>query len=269
MSGQNGAQPEIERAIRAMLHEYRDNKWMVKEHWPLNEPHVRRMIRDVITRFPPNQHTRLLDVGCFNGYISFLFKQLGYQVTGTDVCELADRRDIFARAGIEFIPSNMNYPEPFPKLASRRFEIVIIAQVIEHILNHPLGLIQSLARLMRPEGMMVLTTPNPYNVMGALRMLRGHTMLWGTQEFISQAKFDGNQAISQGDIHYREYAQDELADMLTAAGLRVESSRYLGLGGSQVQSGLKRFFKNNPITRKLMAQRLFASNHYFLARKAA
>lgn len=268
MSRLNGEGEAVERAIAAMCHEYRDNKWMLDEHWPLNEPHVRMMIADVMARFPPSPSVRLLDVGCFNGYISFLFSKLGYQVTGTDVYELENRQDIFARSGIEFVLSNLNYPDPFKNLAPKQFEVVIIAQVIEHILNHPLGLIRSLVEVMRPGGIIVLTTPNPYNAMGAFRILRGRSMLWGTQEFIDQPKFDGNQAISQGDIHYREYTRDELCNMLTAAGLCLERSQYLGLGVSQAQSGVKRFVKNNAITQRLMSRRLFASNHYLLARKA-
>ncbi len=258
---------EIERAIAAMLNEYRDNEWMLNEHWPLNEPHVRLMIADVMERFPPEPNVRLLDVGCFNGYISYLFKQLGYHVTGTDICELEDRRAIFERAGIEFVSSNLNHAEPFKLLAREQFDIVIIAQVIEHILNHPLGLIRSLADVMRSGGLMILTTPNPATIMTAIRVLRGRSLLWGTNDFIDQAKIVGDRVISQGEIHYREYTSAELCRMLEGSGLRVEQSRYLGLGDSRTQSTLKKLVKNNPLTKKLTSQRLLASNHYFLARK--
>ncbi len=268
-NGVTSASAEIERAISAMLNEYRDNEWMLNEHWPLNEPHVRLMIADVSARYPPGSNVRLLDVGCFNGYISYLFKLLGYHVTGTDICELEDRRGIFERAGIEFVMANLNHDEPFRHLAPEQFDIVIIAQVIEHILNHPLGLIRSLAHIMRSGGLMILTTPNPTTVMSAIRVLRGRSMLWGTNDFIDQPKVDGGRIISQGEIHYREYTSAELRHMLEGAGLRVEQSLYLGLGDSGTQSALKRLVKNNPLTRKLTSRRLLASNHYFLARKAA
>lgn len=258
---------DTDRAIAAMLAEYRDNEWMLNEHWPLNEPHVRMMIADVVARFPPGPNVRVLDVGCFNGYISFLFKHLGYHVTGTDVCELEDRQAIFAKAGIEFEFSNLNDAEPFKLLAAERFDIVIIAQVIEHILNHPLGLIRGLADIMRPGGLMILTTPNPATIMSAIRVLRGRSLLWGTDDFIDQPKFDRDQIISKGEIHYREYTSAELRHMLEGAGLRVELSRYLALGDSRTQSRLKKMVKHNSLARKLTSRRLLASNHYFLARK--
>jgi len=265
--GGNDVANDVDRAIAAMLAEYRGNEWMLNEHWPLNEPHVRLMIADVMARFPPGPKIRLLDVGCFNGYISFLFNYLGYHVTGTDICELEDRRTIFEKAGIEFEFSNLNDREPFKHLAREQFDVVIIAQVIEHILNHPLGLIRSLADTMRPDGLMILTTPNPATIMNAIRVLRGRPLLWGTNDFIDQPKFERNEIISQGEIHYREYTSAELRHMLEGAGLRVEQSRYLGLGDSSTQSTLKKFVKHNPLSRKLTSLRLMASNHYFLARK--
>jgi 2-polyprenyl-3-methyl-5-hydroxy-6-metoxy-1,4-benzoquinol methylase len=260
-------QPDIEQAIAVMRHEYRDNDWMLNEHWPLNEPHVRLMVSDVMARFPPRPDVRLLDVGCFNGYISVIFRELGYQVTGTDVYEVESRSAIFQKLGIEFVHSNFNELRPFEHLATESFDVVIIAQVIEHILNHPLGLIQSLADLMSPGGLMILTTPNPVTVMGAVRLLKGRSLLWGTNDFIDKPKIGAGEIISQGDIHYREYTYAELLHMMAEAGLHVEKSLYLGLGNSQSQSTLKKFVKRNPLTQKLMSKRLFGSNHYLLARK--
>jgi 2-polyprenyl-3-methyl-5-hydroxy-6-metoxy-1,4-benzoquinol methylase len=261
-------QPAIERAIAAMLKEYSDNDWLVNEHWPLNEPHVRLMISDTLARFPPGLGVRLLDVGCFNGYMSVIFKQLGYHVTGTDVYELESRDAIFKKLGIEFIHANFNELHIFEQPPEEPFDIVIIAQVIEHILNHPAGLMRGLADLMRSGGMMIVTTPNPVTMMGAVRMLKGRSLLWGTTDFIDEPKIAGGQIISKGEIHYREYTSGELCHLIASARLRVEESRYLGLGNSRSQSALKNIAKNNPLVKKLMSTRLFGSNHYFLARKS-
>lgn len=261
-------QPVIERAIAAMLEVYSDNDWLVNEHWPLNEPHVRLMISDMVVRFPLGPGVRLLDVGCFNGYMSVIFKQLGYHVTGTDVYESEIRDATFKKLGIEFIHGNFNELHVFDRPPEEPFDIVIIAQVIEHILNHPAGLIRGLAELMRPGGLMIVTTPNPVTLMGAVRMLKGRSLLWGTTEFIDEPKIAGGKIISTGEIHYREYTSAEVCHLIASAGLRVEESRYLGLGNSRSQSALKNIAKNNPLVKKLMSKRLFGSNHYFLARKA-
>lgn len=261
-------QQAIERSIGAMLDEYSDNLWLVNEHWPLNEPHVRLMISDILRRFPPGPDVRLLDVGCFNGYISVIFRLLGYQVTGTDVDEIEARDEIFQKHGIEFIQANFNEVRLFNEPPDEPFDIVIIAQVIEHILNHPVGLIRGLANLMRANGMMVVTTPNPTTMMGAVRVLKGRSLLWGTNDFIDEPKIADGKIISTGEIHYREYTSAELCHLITSAGLRVEESRYLGLGNSRSQSALKNMLKSSPLVKKLMSKRLFGSNHYLLARKS-
>jgi 2-polyprenyl-3-methyl-5-hydroxy-6-metoxy-1,4-benzoquinol methylase len=263
----NGASRNVERAIAAMRLEFQGNDWLLNEYWPQNEPHIRLMIADATTSFPPDPSVRLLDVGCFNGYISYLFRHLGYDVTGTDIYELDHRNALFERAGIEFIRANMNDPSPYNHLANEPFDIVIIAQVIEHILNHPLGLIRSLAAAMRPGGLMILTTPNPANIMNAARIVKGRSMLWGTQDFMDEPKFQGGKIISEGHIHYREYTRSELCHLLTVAGLRIEKLQYLGYGKNQAEPPMKRFLKSNLLIRKLTSRRLFASNHYFLARK--
>lgn len=81
-----------ENAISMMLAEFSSNKWLTETCWPENEERVRLMINDIVTRYPPSQEVSILDVGCFNGHISFVFAGLGYRVTATDVCELEDRQ---------------------------------------------------------------------------------------------------------------------------------------------------------------------------------
>lgn len=267
MSSAASRQAPEEQAISAMLEQYRDNPWLTKVYWSTFEPHVRLMIADITKRFPPGKDVRLLDVGCYNGYMSYLFSRLGYSVTGADADDLEDRRAVFGKAGIKFVSANFNELNPFPDLEPNTFDIVIIAQVIEHILNHPLGLLRSIANVMRPGGILILTTPNPLTVMNAMRVFRGTHTLWGTRDFIDEPKIEKNQIITNADIHYREYTHAELEHMLTKAGLRVESSRFLGTGSSGNQSAFKNLIKNNRLTQKLMTKRLLSSNHYFLARK--
>lgn len=253
-----------------MLSEYSGNPWMLNEHWPLIGHHIRLAARDVMMRIPPASGARVLDVACGNGYVSVVLRQLGYDVTATDASELGDRARLFEKTGIEFVHSNLNELDPFENLPKDHFEIVVILQLIEHILNHPLGLIRSIAGIMRPGGLMVLTTPNPATVMCALRVLKGTSSLWGTSEFIDEPKIDRQkEIITRGDIHYREYTSQEISYMLSGAGLIVERSCYLGLGASRSQSKLKKALKGNLLISKLMSTRLFGSNHYFLARKPA
>jgi 2-polyprenyl-3-methyl-5-hydroxy-6-metoxy-1,4-benzoquinol methylase len=250
-----------------MLNSYRDNSWMLNEHWPLNEPHVRLMIREVLSEFVPSPAVRILDVGCFNGYISIIFRELGFSVVGTDAYSTDEYQALLARAGVSFVPANFNDLRPFPELTSNSFHVVILAQVIEHVLNYPAGLLKRLEELLVQGGILILTTPNPANVMAALRLLKGKSILWGTRDFIDQPKIDRSEVITKADIHYREYNGSEISYMIKQAGLDLETKRYLGLGITGFQSRVKRAIKRNVITRSLMSNRLFGSNHFVVARK--
>lgn len=244
-----------------------ENTWFLEQHWPLNEPHVRQMVEDISAHLPPSESHHVLDVGCFNGYISFLFRKLGYRVTGADMMEFSERRELFSANDIGFVLTNFNSLEPMPDVADGTFDAVILAQVIEHILNHPGGFVAELARVTKPGGLLIVTTPQPASLMNAWRLLRGKWSLWGTPDFIQLPKFENGEIISHPEIHYREYLSPELVDMVEAAGYEVLAARYLGLGVAKGQAGWKRLVKSNVVTRWLMTKRLFASNQFILARK--
>lgn len=256
-------------AVRELLDTMRDNPWFVENHWPLNEPHVRAMIDDVSSRLSADESHHVLDVGCFNGYISFMFRRLGYRVTGADAMDFQERTDIFAANGIGFLPTNFNSLEAMPDVEDETFDVVILAQVIEHILNHPVGFVGELARVTKPGGLIIITTPQPASFMNAWRLLRGRWSLWGTDDFMRMPKFQDGEIISHPEIHYREYLSSELVAIVESAGYEVLSARYLGLGAAEGQSAWKRFLKSNAFARWLMTQRLFASNQYVLARRRA
>lgn len=254
-------------AVKELLHTMQGNPWFVENHWPLNEPHVRAMLEDVSAHMPADQQHHVLDVGCFNGYISFLFRRLGYRVTGADAMDFPERTEIFESNDIGFVTTNFNSLEAMPDVADESYDAVILAQVIEHILNHPVGFVAELARVTRPGGLLIVTTPQPASFMNAWRLLRGRWSLWGTEDFMRMPKFKDGEIISYPEIHYREYLKSELIAIVEAAGYDVLAARYLGLGAAEGQSAWKRFLKSNAFARWLMTQRLFASNQYVLARK--
>ncbi|MPZ91959.1 MAG: methyltransferase domain-containing protein [Actinobacteria bacterium] len=55
---------------------------------------------------------------------------------------------------------------------SERFDVVVAGDVIEH-LDNPGGLIQSAQRHLRPRGLLLITTPNPWWWMHIIRAIKG------------------------------------------------------------------------------------------------
>jgi 2-polyprenyl-3-methyl-5-hydroxy-6-metoxy-1,4-benzoquinol methylase len=250
----------LDRAVAEMLEVNASNDWFIGSYWPENKPRVLRMIRDVMSRFPPG--ARILDVGCGMGYISFLFARLGYRVMATDGWRLPERDELFGRHGIAFEYGNLNQLDPFADFP-RDFDVVLMGEVIEHILNCPMDLIRSAGDAARSGALLVLTTPNPATLMNVWRLLRNKNSMWGTRDFATQPKMNGGAIIIEGDIHYREYTAQELREMTEGAGFRVLSSSYVSFGVSGAQPIWKRLVKQLTI----FDNRLLAGGHYVLAEK--
>jgi 2-polyprenyl-3-methyl-5-hydroxy-6-metoxy-1,4-benzoquinol methylase len=253
--------------VSGLLNEFRGNSWFVDQCWPENKHRVLLMLEDLVER-KPDRTASVLDVGCANGYITYLFARAGYAVTATDSWHIPERDEMFARLGVQYFPSNLNDLHPFAAIKDRSFDGVICGEVFEHILNHPLGILIDFHRILKPGGVLILTTPNPSTLMNALRVVLDRHTLWGTDVFIEKPKLKDGVVIDQGDIHYREYTTREVTHALETAGFHVDKIRYMGMGIAGKQPLLKKFLKTL-FAKTLMTKRLFASNHYFVAVKNA
>jgi 2-polyprenyl-3-methyl-5-hydroxy-6-metoxy-1,4-benzoquinol methylase len=255
----------IELAIECLLAEFSWNPWFTNTFWPENEKRVRLLLADLQSNVPRGQ--TLLDVGCYNGFMAFLGSQLGYRVTAIDAISLAERDQMFSNSGIEFLFANLNESGALASFPGDHFAAVIMGEVIEHILNHPLGLMKEVARVMQPGGLLLLTTPNPATLANAYRTVRGTHTLWGTPNFMNLPKIENARVTDIGDVHYREYRTSELARLLGESGFEIETTRYFGHGASHQQSTLKKLLKGNPLGQLVMSHRVFGANQYILARR--
>jgi SAM-dependent methyltransferase len=255
----------LDAAIREMLEYFSNNAWFVKDYWPENETRVTRLLRD-LQRWVPAP-ARVFEPGCGNGYISFLASRIGYQVAATDSWEPADREELFRRADIQSFKSNLNDLNPWPNLADGSMGAVVFGEVFEHLLNHPVGLLKQIHRVLRPGGALLLTTPNPSTLVNAVRVLLDRHSLWGTEDFACDPKFVDGEIIDKGEIHYREYLRSELRRYITLAGFQVDVSGYVGTGSPSHESMPKRLAKRLLGPAGLAESRLFANSNYVVATK--
>ena len=101
---------------------------------------------------------RLLDVGCGEGFVLSRFAKEGWRVEGID----------FSMAGVEEMNPDMapfvEQGDIFRLLEARmsrgtQYDLVWLGNVLEHVLD-PVGLMHSLRRLVRSDGVLVVTVPN-------------------------------------------------------------------------------------------------------------
>jgi 2-polyprenyl-3-methyl-5-hydroxy-6-metoxy-1,4-benzoquinol methylase len=251
----------IDRLLK--LDGFRDNPWFLEQYWPENSRRVLMMLSDARARLAP-ESSRVLDIGCGNGYVSLLFAMHGFRVTATDIWKLAERDASFKEHGVDYFQSNFNDTEPFKGIADESFQLVLLGEVFEHVLNHPLGLLREIRRVLSRKGILILTTPNPSTLVNAARILFDRYSLWGTKDFIGKAKINGNRIIHAADIHYREYTVEEVTWALKEAGFATDQVKFLGMGSSKKQPLWKRGIKIVAAD-TLMRLRPFASTSYIIA----
>lgn len=166
---------------------------------------------------------RLLDIGCWPGYLSLYFQRKGWEVSAIDL--KPDRLPLISGAGIELLAHNLNETPnlPFP---DDHFDTILFTEVFEHL--NPASfpeLFAGIARCLKPGGRLILTTPN--------RLALNKNL------FIPN-RWSEPEVDEEGHGHWKEYKLSEVIECFKNTGLKVirdeTVSFYSHLGRSN-QSG--------------------------------
>lgn len=146
---------------------------------------------------------RALDAGCGAGLLCEPLTRLGADVTGIDAAEenieAAKAHGAGAGLMIDYRCGEIG------ALGLSGFDLVCSMEVIEHVADKP-AFIAALAAAMKPEGLMVLSTPN--------RTARSRLLLVEGAERIGM--------VPRGTHHWADFVTpDELRELLESAGLAM------------------------------------------------
>jgi SAM-dependent methyltransferase len=176
----------------------------------------RRRYQDTLRLLPPGAGRRLLDVGSFPGHLSALARARGWEVVGlnnaiegggawTDFLErCAERKIMIHGCEVE--------REPFP-LPTASIDAVLFSELFEHLHLNPFHTLKEIFRVLRPGGLLLLTTPNLRRVETLSRLWHG----WGTQPPVSRVFHELFPSLLY-HRHNREYTADELVYYLALQG---------------------------------------------------
>jgi SAM-dependent methyltransferase len=187
----------------------------------------RRRYRDTLALLPEGQGRRLLDVGSFPGHLSALAQWRGWEVTGlNNDIEGAQPWVVFLKRcrerKIEILGCDVER-ERFPA-PTAAFDAVLFCELFEHLYWNPFHALKEIFRVLRPGGLLVLTTPNWRRAETLFRWLHD----WGAQPPVSRPFYALFPSLLY-HRHNREYTGSELDYYLARQGKDLYDFRLDGL----------------------------------------
>lgn len=168
-------------------------------------------------------NARCADIGCGLGFLPLLLARSGHRVVAT---EMHLDTAAFAQAhGVE-IRYYCIGAEPAP-IDPGSLQVLIFAEVLEHLKLGPLRVLRELTSLLEPGGLLLLSTPN-------IARLHHLEMLAAGENFLEPFPEDLPYGQDPTDHleHVREYSIREVVDLVEAAGLAVGQVLMTGWGES-------------------------------------
>jgi SAM-dependent methyltransferase len=132
-------------------------------------PHLHSYCISLIKRINLPERAKVLDIGAGEGAFSQRLVDEGFDVKAVDSWD-----DRF-RASAEFQHVDLN--TDFPDKWTNAFDLVVAIEVIEH-LRDPRHFISNCLKVLKPNGYLLLTSPNPENWLSRLKFLRTGYFLW-------------------------------------------------------------------------------------------
>lgn len=120
------------------------------------QPHHRYLVPVILRALGPAAGRTLLDIGCGNGALTAKMAEAGFRAAGVDSEVSGIERARGAFPGIDF--SLQDVSEPLPAELRDRFDVVVTAEVIEHLFL-PRQLFARAREALAPDGVLVVTTP--------------------------------------------------------------------------------------------------------------
>jgi 2-polyprenyl-6-hydroxyphenyl methylase/3-demethylubiquinone-9 3-methyltransferase len=167
---------------------------------PLRVAYIERQAQGVAGK-------KILDVGCGGGILAEALAHKGALVTGIDMAELSLKvaKMHLHESGLE-VDYQLSTVEDFAQQNAAQFDIVTCLEMLEHVPD-PASIIASASRLLKPDGMLCLSTLNRNPKSFALAILGAEYIL---------------RMLPRGTHEYKKFIKpSELAATLRANGMQL------------------------------------------------
>jgi SAM-dependent methyltransferase len=162
-------------------------------------------ISALLSSRPPSN---ILDLGCSSGLLAERLRSMGHRVTGVDLAELpgvVERTDAFFK-------SDLN--DRIPAEAGTDFDIVLAADVLEHLVN-PGTLMKQIQDAVSPDGTVIFCVPNMAH--------------WYPRFRSAMGLFDYDQRGILDSTHLRFFTRRSIRKLIERQGYSIQRVEPIGL----------------------------------------
>ncbi|MGH2443471.1 MAG: class I SAM-dependent methyltransferase [Chloroflexota bacterium] len=161
------------------------------------------------------------DISTGLGFLSVLLDRLGHRVIAT---EAEPDLSAFAVANrIEVLPYRIG-ADP-PRFPEGSLDFVVFAEVLEHLKRSPAAVLSQVSGMLRPGGVLLLTTPNVARLAHSQALASGENFL---EPFPADLPLSADATDSLE--HVREYSIREVVTTLEDTGMTIEQVVMTGWG---------------------------------------
>ena len=199
----------ISKVIRNVYNEFAKLGWYDEgeENYFTNQKNRYHKILEYIFKINPIERNNLLDVGSHMLQFSIIAKELGYDVSCTDVEQFVNNKINDLRLKHFNLPKPKicqleDYSIPFD---SNSFDVIVFSETLEHLNFNPLPVLDEFNRLLKPGGIVIISTPNVARLGNRIKLLLGGNIYTALQDYC------------YGDplgVHRREYISTEVEQLL-------------------------------------------------------
>jgi 2-polyprenyl-3-methyl-5-hydroxy-6-metoxy-1,4-benzoquinol methylase len=147
---------------------------------------------------------KILEIGCGNGHIISYCKEKGAKCYAIDLSNNAIKKARLNYKGIKFYVEDI---EDLKKMKEKKFDIIIILEVIEHAIDYRKTL-EIISNLMNKKGNLILSCPNYFNLCGLIKVI--------SEIFIGHNKW----------APFAEWKKEANENFITYFGVKKEVRRY-------------------------------------------
>lgn len=155
-----------------------------------------------------------LDIGCYPYHLGQALEDLGFTVYGIS----GEHEPIKDNPRIKTVNIET---EKFP-FADGQFDLVLWTEVLEHLLRTPKIPLREIKRVLKKDGVCIITTPNVLRSINRFSLLFGKTIYPSAISFYDEKVGDA----SFNFRHNREYKMKELEELLVESGFKIKDKEY-------------------------------------------